>query len=75
MLRTEAFTDPEQLQAFLSQLYVYLVDEMHVALNKARTTHTRSHDNDATSTRLLTTRRLPLHPLFVFVSGHSPSVY
>ncbi|XP_035254634.1 cilia- and flagella-associated protein 70 [Anguilla anguilla] len=34
MLRTEAFSDPEQLQAFLSQLYVFLVDEMHVALNK-----------------------------------------
>lgn len=38
MLRTEAFSDPEQLQAFLSQLYVFLVDEMHVALNKARHT-------------------------------------
>uniref|UniRef100_A0A4W5MVJ9 Cilia and flagella associated protein 70 n=1 Tax=Hucho hucho TaxID=62062 RepID=A0A4W5MVJ9_9TELE len=36
MLRTEAFSDPEQLQAFLSQLYVFLVDEMHVALNKGR---------------------------------------
>ncbi|XP_058266386.1 cilia- and flagella-associated protein 70 isoform X3 [Hemibagrus wyckioides] len=34
MLRTEAFTNPEQLQAFLSQLYIFLVDEMHVALNK-----------------------------------------
>ncbi|KAG5279454.1 hypothetical protein AALO_G00077950 [Alosa alosa] len=34
MLRTEAFTDVEQLQAFLSQLYVFLVDEMHKALNK-----------------------------------------
>uniref|UniRef100_A0A6Q2YY80 Cilia and flagella associated protein 70 n=1 Tax=Esox lucius TaxID=8010 RepID=A0A6Q2YY80_ESOLU len=34
MLRTEAFSDPQQLQAFLSQLYVFLVDEMHVALNK-----------------------------------------
>ncbi|KPP77678.1 hypothetical protein Z043_102879, partial [Scleropages formosus] len=34
MLRTEAFTDQEQLQGFLSQLYVFLVDEMHVALNK-----------------------------------------
>ncbi|KAL1278809.1 hypothetical protein QQF64_025482 [Cirrhinus molitorella] len=34
MLRTEAFSDPEQLQAFLSQLYVFLVDEMHSALNK-----------------------------------------
>uniref|UniRef100_A0AAR2JS08 Cilia and flagella associated protein 70 n=1 Tax=Pygocentrus nattereri TaxID=42514 RepID=A0AAR2JS08_PYGNA len=34
MLRTEAFTDAEQLQVFLSQLYVFLVDEMHAALNK-----------------------------------------
>uniref|UniRef100_A0A8C1UA43 Cilia and flagella associated protein 70 n=1 Tax=Cyprinus carpio TaxID=7962 RepID=A0A8C1UA43_CYPCA len=34
MLRTEAFSDPEQLQAFLSQLYVFLVDEMHATLNK-----------------------------------------
>lgn len=33
-MRTDAFKDPEELQAFLSQLYVYLVDEMHVALNK-----------------------------------------
>lgn len=35
MLRTEAFSDPEELQAFLSQLYVFLVVEMHVALNKS----------------------------------------
>ncbi|KAL2101966.1 hypothetical protein ACEWY4_003727 [Coilia grayii] len=34
MLRTEAFADVQQLQAFLSQLYVFLVDEMHMALNK-----------------------------------------
>ncbi|XP_042564492.1 cilia- and flagella-associated protein 70 isoform X2 [Clupea harengus] len=34
MLRTEAFADEDQLQAFLSQLYVFLVDEMHMALNK-----------------------------------------
>ncbi|KAM3868524.1 cilia- and flagella-associated protein 70 [Diretmus argenteus] len=34
MLRTEALTDPQQLQAFISQLYVYLVDHMHEALNK-----------------------------------------
>ncbi|CAL8297817.1 unnamed protein product [Lota lota] len=33
MLRTEAFSNPEQLQAFLSQLYIYLVDQMHLALN------------------------------------------
>ncbi len=37
MLRTEAFSDPEQLQAFLSQLYVFLVDEMHASLNKVMT--------------------------------------
>ncbi|XP_076838133.1 cilia- and flagella-associated protein 70 [Brachyhypopomus gauderio] len=37
MLRTEAFSQPEQLRAFLSQLYVFLVDEMHVALNKTLT--------------------------------------
>nr|XP_023666401.1 cilia- and flagella-associated protein 70 isoform X2 [Paramormyrops kingsleyae] len=34
MLCTEPFRDQERLQAFLSQLYVFLVDEMHVALNK-----------------------------------------
>ncbi|XP_031749234.1 cilia- and flagella-associated protein 70 isoform X2 [Xenopus tropicalis] len=33
-LKTTAFEDPEQLQAFLSELYVYLVDQMHIALNK-----------------------------------------
>ncbi|XP_037550410.1 cilia- and flagella-associated protein 70 [Nematolebias whitei] len=32
--QTEPFTDPERLQTFVSQLYVNLVDEMHVALNK-----------------------------------------
>uniref|UniRef100_A0A4W5K8V0 Cilia and flagella associated protein 70 n=1 Tax=Hucho hucho TaxID=62062 RepID=A0A4W5K8V0_9TELE len=49
MLRTEAFSDPEQLQAFLSQLYVFLVDEMHVALNKARHTHTHiAHTHEHT---------------------------
>ncbi|KAF7655407.1 hypothetical protein LDENG_00056190 [Lucifuga dentata] len=34
MQQTKAFTDPQKLQAFLSQLYVYLMDEMHIALNK-----------------------------------------
>uniref|UniRef100_A0AAR2KD82 Cilia and flagella associated protein 70 n=1 Tax=Pygocentrus nattereri TaxID=42514 RepID=A0AAR2KD82_PYGNA len=46
MLRTEAFTDAEQLQVFLSQLYVFLVDEMHAALNKvgyAQTKHQLRH--------------------------------
>uniref|UniRef100_A0A8C9ZDD5 Cilia and flagella associated protein 70 n=1 Tax=Sander lucioperca TaxID=283035 RepID=A0A8C9ZDD5_SANLU len=34
MQRTEPFTDPQELKAFVSKLYVYLVDEMHIALNK-----------------------------------------
>uniref|UniRef100_A0A7N6FGN5 Cilia and flagella associated protein 70 n=1 Tax=Anabas testudineus TaxID=64144 RepID=A0A7N6FGN5_ANATE len=34
MQQTEPFTDPQELKAFTSKLYVYLVDEMHVALNK-----------------------------------------
>ncbi|XP_077305661.1 cilia- and flagella-associated protein 70 isoform X2 [Lithobates pipiens] len=33
-LRTTAFEDRDQLQAFLSELYIYLVDQMHIALNK-----------------------------------------
>uniref|UniRef100_A0A452I872 Uncharacterized protein n=1 Tax=Gopherus agassizii TaxID=38772 RepID=A0A452I872_9SAUR len=33
-LRTTAFNNLGQLQAFLSELYVYLVDQMHVALNQ-----------------------------------------
>ncbi|GLD62332.1 cilia- and flagella-associated protein 70 isoform X1, partial [Lates japonicus] len=32
--QTEPFTDPQELKAFVSKLYVYLVDEMHIALNK-----------------------------------------
>ncbi|KAI3377407.1 hypothetical protein L3Q82_008597 [Scortum barcoo] len=34
MQRREPLTDPQELKAFVSKLYVYLVDEMHVALNK-----------------------------------------
>ena len=33
-LNTTAFSDKEKLQAFLSELYVFLIDQMHVALNK-----------------------------------------
>ncbi|PIO31307.1 hypothetical protein AB205_0135460, partial [Aquarana catesbeiana] len=33
-LRTTAFENRDQLQAFLSELYIYLVDQMHIALNK-----------------------------------------
>ncbi|KAM6943491.1 cilia- and flagella-associated protein 70 [Xenentodon cancila] len=34
MHRTEPFTDPQELKEFVSKLYVYLVDEMHLALDK-----------------------------------------
>ncbi|KAM9291192.1 cilia- and flagella-associated protein 70 [Morus bassanus] len=33
-LKTTAFETQEEFQAFLSELYVYLVDQMHVALNQ-----------------------------------------
>ncbi|XP_062444770.1 cilia- and flagella-associated protein 70 isoform X3 [Rhea pennata] len=33
-LKTTAFESLEQFQAFLSELYVYLVDQMHIALNQ-----------------------------------------
>ncbi|NXI39074.1 CFA70 protein, partial [Galbula dea] len=33
-LKTTAFETQEELQEFLSELYVYLVDQMHVALNQ-----------------------------------------
>ncbi|NXY86611.1 CFA70 protein, partial [Alcedo cyanopectus] len=33
-LKTTAFETQEELQAFLSELYVYLMDEMHIALNQ-----------------------------------------
>ncbi|NXX23214.1 CFA70 protein, partial [Podargus strigoides] len=36
-LKTTAFESQEQFQAFLSELYVYLVDQMHVALNQLLT--------------------------------------
>ncbi|XP_004701470.1 cilia- and flagella-associated protein 70 [Echinops telfairi] len=33
-LKTAAFESQEELQAFISELYVFLVDQMHVALNQ-----------------------------------------
>uniref|UniRef100_A0A8W8HWM7 Tetratricopeptide repeat protein 18 n=1 Tax=Magallana gigas TaxID=29159 RepID=A0A8W8HWM7_MAGGI len=33
-LKTSAFEDRQELQTFLSELYVYLIDQMHVALGK-----------------------------------------
>ncbi|KAM9367016.1 cilia- and flagella-associated protein 70 [Symphorus nematophorus] len=34
MQQTDPLTDPQELKTFVSKLYVYLVDEMHIALNK-----------------------------------------
>ncbi|XP_036950713.1 cilia- and flagella-associated protein 70 isoform X3 [Acanthopagrus latus] len=34
MQQTEPFTNPQELQAFVSKLYVYLVEEMHIAVNE-----------------------------------------
>ncbi|XP_054892965.1 cilia- and flagella-associated protein 70 isoform X2 [Poeciliopsis prolifica] len=34
MQRSKPLTDPQEIKEFVSKLYVYLVDEMHVALNK-----------------------------------------
>ncbi|XP_012881048.1 PREDICTED: cilia- and flagella-associated protein 70 [Dipodomys ordii] len=34
-LRTASFESQEELQTFISELYVFLVDQMHVALNQA----------------------------------------
>ncbi|XP_028669775.2 cilia- and flagella-associated protein 70-like isoform X1 [Erpetoichthys calabaricus] len=34
LLQTSTFSDQAQLQAFLSQLYTFLVDQMHVSLNQ-----------------------------------------
>ncbi|KAM7424545.1 hypothetical protein PAMA_000746 [Pampus argenteus] len=44
MQQTEPFTEPQDLQAFVSKLYVYLVDEMHLAMNKI---HSDDVDDDS----------------------------
>ena len=36
-LNTTAFVDKDKLQAFLSELYVFLIDQMHASLNKVIT--------------------------------------
>ncbi|XP_063171161.1 cilia- and flagella-associated protein 70 [Candoia aspera] len=41
-LKTTAFDTLDQLQAFLNELYVYLVDQMHVALNQVLSLQTPS---------------------------------
>uniref|UniRef100_A0A8D3CYI6 Cilia and flagella associated protein 70 n=1 Tax=Scophthalmus maximus TaxID=52904 RepID=A0A8D3CYI6_SCOMX len=49
--RREPLTDPQEQKAFVSELYVYLVDEMHIALNKVTNTskhthHTHTHTHE-----------------------------
>ena len=44
-LNTTAFVDKEKLQAFLSELYAFLIDQMHVALNKVTTDLSRNANN------------------------------
>lgn len=41
MQRREAFTDPQEMRAFINKLYICLVDQTHVALNKVNT-HTHA---------------------------------
>lgn len=36
-LKTTSFESQEELQTFISELYVFLVDQMHVALNQVGT--------------------------------------
>uniref|UniRef100_G3PYK0 Cilia and flagella associated protein 70 n=1 Tax=Gasterosteus aculeatus aculeatus TaxID=481459 RepID=G3PYK0_GASAC len=43
MQRTEPINDPQELKRFVSKLYVYLADEMHIAHNKVTHTHTHTH--------------------------------
>ena len=33
-MRTNPFADKHELNAFLSDLYVFLIDQMHIGLNK-----------------------------------------
>lgn len=42
MQRREMFADPQEHRAFLSRLYVYLVDEMHTALNEVKHRRTKA---------------------------------
>lgn len=67
MLRTEAFSDPEQLQAFLSQLYVFLVDEMHASLNKVMTQNINFCYSSGEALLLLKLRLIDLNKPLTFI--------
>lgn len=51
-LKTSALTDPEELQMFLSELYVFLQDELHKSLNEFLTIEdTVTVENSLTDTQ------------------------
>ncbi|NWX47794.1 CFA70 protein, partial [Steatornis caripensis] len=50
-LKTTAFETQEQLQAFLSELYIYLVDQMHTALNRVLRGEAPSHTPPSRATQ------------------------
>nr|XP_020861833.1 cilia- and flagella-associated protein 70 isoform X2 [Phascolarctos cinereus] len=41
-LKTTAFENQEELQAFISELYIFLVDQMHVTLNQSKPDETQT---------------------------------
>ncbi|XP_077568878.1 cilia- and flagella-associated protein 70 isoform X1 [Stigmatopora nigra] len=55
MQRTDTFTDQQDLHEFVSKLYVELVDEMHVALNKI---YSNGSEDDSPDEIHLTTSHL-----------------
>ncbi|XP_044211098.1 cilia- and flagella-associated protein 70 isoform X1 [Thunnus albacares] len=55
MQQTEPFTEPQDLHAFVSKLYVYLVDEMHLAMDKI---YSEDVDDDSPDEIYLSTSQL-----------------
>ncbi|XP_074522838.1 cilia- and flagella-associated protein 70-like [Halichoeres trimaculatus] len=58
MQRTEPFSDPQELRAFVSKLYVYLVDEMKTALSKVYSDEVDDEDDEAQDESQLTSLQL-----------------
>nr|XP_046250293.1 cilia- and flagella-associated protein 70 [Scatophagus argus] len=46
MQQKEPFAEPQELRTFVSKLYAYLVDEMHIALNKIYSDDTNDDSTD-----------------------------
>ena len=61
MQQTEPFTNPQELQAFVSKLYVYLVEEMHIAVNEVTHTHTHTHNHNYTVTHSINILHIYVH--------------